>query len=163
MSDINLSNFNIATIDHTACNDLIPIDLGPEIRLVGFCLPFYIRRRQWHPTPLLLPGKSHGRRSLVGCSPRGHEESDTTERLHFHTLKKEMATHSVQFSSVVQSCPTLCNPMNHSTLGLPVQYQLLEFTQNHIHRVSDTIQSSHPLSSPSSPATNPSQHQSLFQ
>ena len=43
-----------------------------------------IRRRQWHPTPVLLPGKSHGQRSLVGCSPWGHEESDTTERLHFH-------------------------------------------------------------------------------
>ena len=42
------------------------------------------RRRQWHPTPILLPGKSHGRRSLVGCSPWGHWESDTTERLHFH-------------------------------------------------------------------------------
>ena len=42
------------------------------------------RRRQWHPTPVLLPGKSHGRRSLVGCSPWGHQESDTTERLHFH-------------------------------------------------------------------------------
>ena len=46
------------------------------------------------PTPVLLPGKPHGRRSLVGCSPWGHEESDTTERLHFHLLEKEMATHS---------------------------------------------------------------------
>ena len=53
-----------------------------------------IQRRQWHPTPVLLPGKSHGRRSLVGCSPWGHEESDTTERLHFHALEKEMAIHS---------------------------------------------------------------------
>ena len=54
------------------------------------------RRRQSHPTPVLLPGKSHRRRSLVGCSPWGREESDTTERLpfHFHALKKEMATHS---------------------------------------------------------------------
>ena len=54
------------------------------------------RRRQWHPTPVLLPGKSHGRRSLVGCSPWGREESDMTERLHFHlhALEKEMATHS---------------------------------------------------------------------
>ena len=47
----------------------------------------YIRRRQWHPTSVLLPGKSHGRRSLVGCSPRGLEESDTTDRLHFHALE----------------------------------------------------------------------------
>ena len=52
------------------------------MRHVGFWLPD--RRRQWHPTPVLLPGKSHGRRSLVGCSPWGREESDTTERLHFH-------------------------------------------------------------------------------
>ena len=51
-------------------------------------------RRQWQPTPVLLPGKSHGQRSLVGCSPWGREESDTTERLHFHALEKEMATHS---------------------------------------------------------------------
>ena len=52
------------------------------------------RRRQWQATPVLLPGKSHGWRSLVGCSPWGHYESDTTERLHFHTVEKAMATHS---------------------------------------------------------------------
>ena len=67
----------------------------------------------------------------------------------------------VQFSSVAQSCPTLCLPMNCSTPGLPVHHQLLEFTQTHVHWVSDTIQPSHPLSSPSPPAPNPSQHQSL--
>ena len=70
---------------------------------------------------------------------------------------------SVQFSSVAQSCPTLCDPMNCSTPGLPVHHQLLEFTQTRIHQVSDAIQLSHPLSSPSPPAPNPSQHQSLFQ
>ena len=70
---------------------------------------------------------------------------------------------SVQFSSVAQSCPTLCNPMNRTTPGLPVHHKLPEFTQTHIHRVSNAIQPSHPLSSPSSPAPNPSQHQSLFQ
>ena len=70
---------------------------------------------------------------------------------------------SVQFSSVAQSCLTLCDPMNRNTLGLPVHHQLLEFTQIHIHLVSDAIQPSHPLSSPSPPAPNPSQHQSLFQ
>ena len=68
-----------------------------------------------------------------------------------------------QFSSVAQSCPTLCDPMNRSTPGLPVHHQLPEFTQTHAHRVSDAIQPSHPMSSPSSPAPNPSQHQSLFQ
>ena len=72
--------------------------------------------------------------------------------------------HSVyQFSSVAQSCPTLCDPMNRSTPGLPVHHQLLEFTQAHVHRVGDAIQPSDPLSSPSPPAPNPSQHQGLFQ
>ena len=71
--------------------------------------------------------------------------------------------HSVQFSSVTQSCLTLCDPMNRSTPGLPVYHQLPEFTQTHVHRVSDAIQPSHPLSSPSPPAPNPSQHQGPFQ
>ena len=70
---------------------------------------------------------------------------------------------SVQFSSVTQSCPALCDSMNHSTPGLPVHHQLPEFTQTHVHRVSDAIQPSHPLSSPSPLAPNPSQHQGLFQ
>ena len=68
-----------------------------------------------------------------------------------------------QIRSVAQSCPTLYNPMNRSTPGLPVHHQLLDFTQTHVHRVSDAIQPSHPLSSPSPPAPKPSQHQSLFQ
>ena len=68
-----------------------------------------------------------------------------------------------QFSSVAQSCPTLCDPMNRSTPGLPVHHQLPEFSETHVHRVSDAIQPSQPLSSPSPPAPNPSQHQSLFQ
>ena len=70
---------------------------------------------------------------------------------------------SVQYSSVSQLCPTLYDPMNCSMPGLPVHHQLPEFTQIHIHRVSDAIQPSHPLSSPSPPAPNPSQHQSPFQ
>ena len=69
----------------------------------------------------------------------------------------------IQFSSVTQSCLTLCDPMNHSTPGLPVHHQLPEFTQTHVHQVSDAIQPSHPLSSPSPPAPNPSQHRGLFQ
>ena len=69
----------------------------------------------------------------------------------------------VQFSSVAQSCLTLCDPMNHSTPGLPVHHQLPEFTQTHVHRVGDAIQPSHPLLSPPPPAPNPSQHESLFQ
>ena len=71
--------------------------------------------------------------------------------------------YSVQFSSVTQSCPTLCNPMNCSMPGLPVHHQLPEFTETHVHRIGDAIQASHPLSSPSLPAPNPSQHQGIFQ
>ena len=70
---------------------------------------------------------------------------------------------ALQFSSVAQPCPILCNPMNCSMPGLPVHHQLPEFTQTHIHRVNDAIQPSHPLLSPSPPAPNPSQHQGLFQ
>ena len=69
----------------------------------------------------------------------------------------------VHFSSVAQSCPTLCDPMNHSTPGLPVHHHLLEFTQTHVHRVGGAIQPSHPLSSPSPPAFSLSQYQDLFQ
>ena len=68
-----------------------------------------------------------------------------------------------QFSSVAQLCLTLCDPMNHSTPGLPVHHQLLEFTLTHVHRLGNAIQPSHPLSSPSPPAPNPSQHRGLFQ
>ena len=74
-----------------------------------------------------------------------------------------MASGPIQFSSAAQSCLTLCDPKNCSTPGLPVHQQLPKFTQTHVHRVSDAIQPSHPLSSPSPPAPYPSQHQSLFQ
>ena len=72
-------------------------------------------------------------------------------------------TWSTQFSSVTQFCPTLCDPMNFSTPGFPVHHQLLELTQTHVHQVGDAIQPSHPLSSPSPPAFNLSQHQGIFQ
>ena len=68
----------------------------------------------------------------------------------------------VQFNSVTQLCPTLCNPMDCSTPGLPVHHQLPKFTQTHVHWISDAIQPSHPLSSPSPPTFNLSQHQGLF-
>ena len=77
--------------------------------------------------------------------------------------KKYCLTSFSQFSSIAQLCPTLCDPMNRSTPGLPVHHQLPELTQTHVHRVSDAIQPSHPLLSPSPPAPNPSQHQSVFQ
>ena len=81
----------------------------------------------------------------------------------FCTLCHYLPTASVHFSSVAHSCLTLCDPMKRSTPGLPVHHHLPEFTQTHVHRVSDAIQPSHPLPSPSPPALNPSQHQSLFQ
>ena len=141
-------------------------------------------RRKWQPTPVFLPGKSQGWGSLVGCRLWGRIESDTTEATqqqwmvhcqgvrshswHWCQLSVSMlflwASPSVQFSfsSVAQSCPTFCDPMNRSMPGLPVHHQLPEFTQTHVHRVSYAIQPSHPLSSPSPPAPNPAQHQSLF-
>ena len=70
---------------------------------------------------------------------------------------------SFDFGSVAQPCPTFCDPMNRSMPGLPVCHQLPEFTQTHVHQVGDAIQPSHPLSSPSPPAPNPSQHEGLFQ
>ena len=88
---------------------------------------------------------------------RGKEEKNPTN-------PKQLAKwQSVQFSSVAQLCPILCDPMNRSTPGLPLHHHLPEFTQTHVHRVRDAIQPSHLLSSPSPPASNPSQHQSLFQ
>ena len=147
---------------------------------------------------VLLPGKSHGRRSLVGCSPWCGKESDMTERVHFHfslsclgegsdnplqcsclenprdrgtwwaavygvaqsrtRLKRLSSSSSSRISSVAPSCLTLCDPMHRSTSGLPVHHQLLEFTQTHVHWVSDAIQPPHPLP----PAFSLSQHQGLF-
>ena len=88
--------------------------------------------------------------------------------IHFWVLDKSPVSalegvHLPQFSSVAESCLTLCDPVNCSTPSLPVHHQLPEFTQTHVHRVSDAIQPSNPLSSPSPPAPNPSQHQSFFQ
>jgi len=88
--------------------------------------------------------------------PYGEQCGDSFKKL-------EIGLPSDQIRSVAQSCPTLCNLMNRSTPGFPVHHQLPKFTQTHVHRVSDAIQPSHPLSSPSPPAPNPSQNQSLFQ
>ena len=103
--------------------------------------------RKWHTTPVFLPVKS---------------QSMGSQKSHINILKLSFYNECVKVK-VTQSCPTLCDPMNRSTPGLPVHHQLPKFTQTHVHRVSDAIQASHPLSSPSPPAPNPSQHQSLFQ
>ena len=89
-----------------------------------------------------------------------HEETITDGKIIMNVFSILLA---VQFSSVAQSCLTLCDPMKCSTPGLPVHHQLPEFTQTHVHQLGDAIQPSHPQSSPSPPAPNPSQHQSLFQ
>ena len=104
--------------------------------------------------------------SLKSLLMKVKEESEKASLKLINQKMKIMASgpiRSDQIRSVAQSCPTLCDPMNHSMPGLPVHHQLLEFTQTHVHRVSDAIQPSHPLLSPSPPAPSPSQHQSLFQ
>ena len=99
-------------------------------------------------------------------TPTREDVTEVLKKLNMEVPSKPAIPHlgvdPVQFSSVAQSCATLCNLMNCSTPGLPVLHQLPEFTLTHIHQVSDAIQPSHPLSSPSPPAPNPSQYQSLF-
>ena len=111
---------------------------------------------------------AENKEELKSLLTRVKEKSERTSlRLNIKAMKimafSSIQFSSVQFSSFSQWCPTLCDPMNRSMPGLPVHYQLPEFTQTPVHRVSDAIQPSHCLSSPSPPAPNPSQHQSLFQ
>ena len=130
--------------------------------LILVCLFFWLRHRAcgilvpqgWNPHALewkhrifttWLPGNGHYSFFFFRFSPS------------FASVRSD------QIRSVAQSCLTLCDPMNRSTPGLPVHHQLPEFTQTHVHRVSDAIQPSHPLMSPSPLAPSPSQHQSLFQ
>ena len=115
----------------------------------------------------------HGWRCLADYSPWGCKESDTTEQISTahngseelmllkcsHYPKPTIDLMSVQLSSVIQLCLTFCNPMDCNMPGLPVHHQLPDFTQTHVHWVSDAIQTSHPLSSPSSPTFNLSQYQ----
>ena len=125
------------------------------------------------PGPGRSPGRGNGNLLQYSClenwwteEPFGLHPSGMTEHACMHaptSFKPTGSFLSVQFSSVTQSCPTLHDPMNYSTPGLPVHYQLLEFTQTHVHRVCDSTQLSHPLSSPSPPTSNLSQHQGLFQ
>src|SRR5574340_1223892 len=104
-----------------------------------------VRPHRRRPTRLPSPWDSPGKSTGVGC----------------HFLLQCMK--GKRESEVAQSCPTLCDPINRSTPGLPVHHKLPEFTQTHVHRVSDAIQPSHPLSSPPPHVPNPSQHESLFQ
>ena len=101
----------------------------------------------------------------MDCSPPGFYVHGIFQAriLEWVAISFSNPARSVQFSSVIQLCPTLCDPMDCSTPGLPVHHQFPEFTQTHVHWVSDAIQLSHPLLSPSPPAFNLSQHQGLFQ
>ena len=95
--------------------------------------------------------------TFIGSQRKQENSRKTSTSTSLTTL-----TPLIMFSSVTQSCPTLCDPMNHSTPGFPIHHQLPESNQTHVHWVGDDIQPSHPLSSPSPPALNLSQHQGLF-
>ena len=143
-----------------------PPSTGMRVQSLVRELWSHIQRGQLSPCTATKTQSSQNQKKV----PKNYKIYETFEEecLYLFFLTTYRATQrilfrSVQFSSVTQSCPTLCNPMNRSTPGLPVHHQLPEFTQTHVHRVSDAIQPSHPLSSPSPPAPNPSQHQSLFQ
>ena len=126
------------------------------------------------PARLLCPWDSPGKNTGVGCYfflqgifPTQESNLSLLSLLHcrqiLNPLNHQGSPHHKLISSVDQSCLILCNPMNCSPPGLPVHHRLPEFTQTHVHRVGDAIQPSHPLSSPSPPAPNPSQRQGLFQ
>ena len=122
------------------------------------CLENSMDRGAWQTTV-------HGTAEL-DMTEQAHKSASTVRNICLFPSKTNSyrrMTFGCHFSSVAQSCPTLCDPMNRSTPGLPVHHHLPEFTQTHVHRVHDAIQPSHPLSSPSPPAPNPSQHQCLFQ
>ena len=121
-------------------------------------LSVFFRQEYWSGLPFPFQRIFRSKdRTLISCSGR--------QILYTWATRKALciSVSSVQFSSVTQSCPTLCDPMNRSPPGLPVHHQLPEFIQTHVHQVGDAIQPSHPLLSSSPPAPNPSQHQSLFQ
>ena len=121
-------------------------------------------RREWQTTSIFLPWEPHKqyekakRQDTERWTPQVDAQYATGDQWKNNSRKNE-----VQFSSVAQSCPTLCDPMNRSTSGFPVHHQLPEFIQTHVHQVGNAIQLSHPLSSLSPPSPNSSQHQSLFQ
>ena len=143
-------------------------------------------RRKWQPIPVFFPGEFHGQRSLASYVVHGIVRTQTRLRdcttansplcsslssavfaivkgISFKWIFSLLSKLPYQFSSVTQSCLTHCDPMGCSTPGFPVRHQLPEFIQTHIHCVGDAYQLSHPLSSPSSPTFNFSQHQGLSQ
>ena len=138
-------------------------------------------RRKQQPTPVFLPGESHGQRSLKGYSPWGHKELDTTKRLRSSIMpliifnvflqSNVLEIYFLVYYNIISSslycccsvCPTPWDPMDCSPPGFPVLYHILEISQAHVHWADDAIQPSHLLSSPSPSAFSLSQHQGLFQ
>ena len=100
--------------------------------------------------------------SLCSMVLKFPSSAHTAHCIYLCCFNLDMCILAPSVSSVTQLCPALCDPMNRSTPGLPVHHQLLEFTQTNVHCATDAIQPFHPLSSPSPPALNLSQHQSLF-
>ena len=125
---------------------------GPLKRLLIICCP--------HPQGYSTPGPSQG--PAISFSLDSESYSYTVNAFFFFFLKASYSFASVQFSSVAQLCPTLCDPMDYSKPGFPVHHQLLVLAQTHVHRVGDAIQPSHPLSSPFPPAFSLCQHEGLF-
>ena len=149
-------------IDYQSLSMLSPCPLchgGPLQACRRLCKldTLFSSRTQWMASKALAEDLTH----ILSWKPLVSEKS--THSLFFFSHILKLWTLRNHFSSVAQSRLTLCDLMNRSTPGLPVHHQLPEFTQTHVHRVSDDIQPSHPLSFPSPPASNPSQHQSLFQ
>ena len=131
--------------------------MTPNQKKLLICGVSYCNNIIW-PMHLCIKG-THGILILVIFPPT---KERGWQKLSFFKIGNVRPIGSVRFSSVAQSCPILCSSMNRSTPGLPAHHQLPEITQTHVHRVSDAILPSHPLSSPSPPAPSPSQHQSLF-
>ena len=130
------------------------------------CLPGHLWLKAMHCEPYLIESWVflHSIKSSWAAKSSGVQisylETMILSRVFFYDLLSEL---TAEFSSVVQSCPTLCDPVDCSTPGLPVHHHLPESTQTHVHWVGDAIQPSHPLLTPSLPAFNLSQHQGLFQ
>ena len=156
---LRFSNNQSDQIDQSLSHVWLFATLWTAARQPPLSLGFF-RQEYWSG----LPCRSPGNLPNPGIKPASRTSPALTGI--FFTTSATWEAHlfiSDQIRSVAQSCPTLCDPMNRSTPGLPVHHQSPEFTETHIHRVSDAIQPSHPLSSPSPPVPNPSQHQSLFQ
>ena len=149
-------------------NAIYPLfsDIFLSFVLVHHSFPWPICFPHW--PPFSLPPGSQSTCLCFSCCRKDYYNNDSNSKLYVIFCKIHVVPLnggdgiSQSVSSVAQSCPTLCDPMNRSTPGLSVHHQLPEFTQTHVHQVGDTIQPSHPLLSPSPPAPNPSQNQSLF-